>query len=150
MLRVGAILCPYCDTHFRKLTPVSPRPSPETLHPIWDGPPPPSPFDTRVARRSVIIAAIALVARIVLPFFGRRGPTISVPLTALAWGMTLLGVYAIYLARQAERTIDTTRDRRGLMMAKYGKILGMATIAYAVSSFVTSSIDQLIGNPQGW
>lgn len=149
-LRVGAILCPYCDAKLWKLSHGDPEPRAETIvHPEGGGPPHVSiSADGRPALLSLIIAAIALGAKILLPVMGRRAPQLSSLLTVLVWGATLLAVYAVYLARQAEHRIERTRDKRGRMVARYGLILGMATIAYAVSSFVTSSIDQVVGTLQ--
>lgn len=150
MLRSGAILCPYCDAKLWKLSHGDAEPLGETIvQPVGDGPAPASiAADGQPALLSLIIAAIALGARILLPVMASRAPQQSTLLTALVWGTTLLAVYAVYLARQAENRIDGTRDRRGLMVARYGLILGMVTIAYAASSFVTASIDQVIGSLQ--
>lgn len=149
MLRNGAILCPHCDTDLWKLTHGDPEPSSEPVpHPMEAEPSAGATFPDRRALLSLIIAAIAMVARIALSLVARRAPVSSLHLTVSAWGTTLLAVYAIHLARQAERRIDSMRDKRELMMAKYGLILGMATIAYVVSVFVTSSIDQVISRLQ--
>ena len=150
MLRSGAILCPYCDTKLWKL----PQGDPELLgeaivQPAGGGPTSDAiSVDGQPALLSLIVAAIALGARILLPVMARQAPQLSSLLTALVWGTTLLAVYAVYLARQAENRIHQTRDRRGLMVARYGLILGMATIAYAASSFVTSSVDHVISGVQ--
>jgi hypothetical protein len=143
MLRVGAILCPYCDANLWKLSHGDPDPAAEPItHPIRGGSPHASiAEEERPAQLSVVVAAIALVARILLSVMGGRAPDWSSLLTVSAWGTTVLAVYAVVLARQAERRIDSTGDKREAMMARSGLILGMATVAYSVSSFVTSSID---------
>ncbi len=150
MLRTGAILCPYCDVKLWKLSQDDPEPLAETVaQPLGGGPAPDAiSVDGQRALFSLIIAAIALGARILLPVMARQAPQLSSLLSALAWGTTLLAVYAVYLARQAENRIDGTRDRRGRMVARCGLILGMATIAYTASSFVTSSIDRVISGLQ--
>lgn len=116
------------------------------VHPSRDASAPPSTtIDRRPARRALILAVVALVAKIVvLPIMAGRTPQWSLPLTGSAWAATLLAVYAIHLARQVERAIDRTSDNQGRMMARYGLILGMATIAYTATLFVTSWIDRLI------
>jgi hypothetical protein len=47
----------------------------------------------------------------------------------------------IHLARQAVRRIDNTRDKRGLMTAQSGLMLGWVGVGYFVLGFFTSPID---------
>ncbi len=149
LLRNGAILCPHCDADLWKLTHGDPEPSSEpVLQPMEAEPSAGATFPDRRAVLSLIIAVIAMAAKIVLPLVATRAPASSLFLTVSAWGTTLLAVYAVHLARQAERPIDSIRDQQELRMAKYGLIIGMATIAYVVSVFVTSSIDQVISSLQ--
>jgi hypothetical protein len=144
-LREGAILCPFCDSDFR--TPAASAPGSEIqAHPIWGGPrPDASPEDRRLARLSLIIAATALVADvIVLPILAwqwRASPQLSLLLLALTWGATLSAVYAIHLARRAVRRIDNTQDKRGLMTAQYGLMLAWAEIAWTVFTLFVSPVN---------
>jgi hypothetical protein len=64
----------------------------------------------------------------------------------LDWGATLLAVFAILLGRRAVRRIDNTSDKRGVMMAQVGLMLGWANIAYVVFSIVTWPIRQVTNN----
>ncbi len=150
LLRVGAILCPYCDADLWKLSHGDPEPTAETTaRPMGDGSPPASiSGGRRPAQLPLVIAATALGARILVSVMAGRAPGSSSLLTLSAWGTTLLAVLAVFWARRAERRIDGARDERGLTMARYGLVLGMATIAYSVSSFVTSSIDLVVGELQ--
>jgi hypothetical protein len=149
-LREGAILCPYCDADFRKPAHDGPEGSPTTdMAPIW-GPPRPltTPADRRLALLSVLIAAIALLAKIGLYFLARRAPQLLLLATVLDWGATVLAVCAILLARQAVRRIDNTRDKRGVMTAQLGLMLGWANIAYVVFSIVIWPMSQVTSNIQ--
>lgn len=155
LLRVGAILCPYCDADLWKLSHGDPEPAAETpaaetpARPMGGGSPPASiSGGRRPAHLPLVIAATALGARILLSVMAGRAPGWTSLLTVSAWGTTLLAVLAVFWARRAERRMDGARDDRGLMMARYGLVLGMATIAYSVSSFVTSSIDLVVGELQ--
>lgn len=138
-------MCPYCDARFRKPAYDGAEIASEpVVRAISDGPPASTSPGGRPALLSLIIAAIALAAEIVLLIMAVRTPQVSSVLTVSACGTTLLAVYAIHAARQAERRSENTRDKRELTMARYGLILGMATIACVVSSFITWSIDQVI------
>jgi hypothetical protein len=147
MLREGAILCPHCQTDFRKPY-ASPEPSAETaMHPIW-GPPlrATTPADRRLALVSVIMASIALLANVGLYVMARRAPQLLLLVAILDLGKLLLAILAIRLARQAVRRIDNTRDKRGVMMAQVGLMLGWATIGYAVISLVIWPFTQVTSN----
>jgi hypothetical protein len=50
------------------------------------------------------------------------------------------------LARQAGGRIEDTRDGGRPIAATYGLILGMIGLAYAASTFITSSIDRVVGS----
>jgi hypothetical protein len=136
-LRQAAVLCPYCDTDFRKPALAPPEapseaPSIQVSLPIW-GPPLPdtTPADRRLAWLSLVIAAIAPFANFAT-VIARLAPQLYVLLWMLSLGGVLLSVLAIYLARQAVRRIDNTQDKRGLMIAQWGLILGWAHIAFQV------------------
>ncbi len=88
---------------------------------IW-GPPrlPATSADRRLALLSVLIAWIALLAKIGLHPVARRAPQLLLLVFVLDWRGTLLAVFAILLARRAVRRIDNTRDKRGVMMAQVG------------------------------
>jgi len=147
MLREGAILCPHCQTDFRKPY-ASTEPSAETVvHPIW-GPPLPAttPADRRLALLSVLIGGIALVAKPGLYLLARRAPQLLLLVTVLDWAATLLAVVAIRLGRRAVSRIDNTSDKRGVMMAQVGLMLGWANIAYVVFSIVIWPFSQLTSN----
>jgi hypothetical protein len=117
------------------------------MHPIW-GPPRPdtTPADRRLALVSVIIGSIALLANVGLYLMARRAPQLLLLVFILDLGKLLLAVLAIRLARQAVRRIDNTRDKRGVMMAQVGLMLGWATIAYAVFSLVIWPFTQVTSN----
>jgi hypothetical protein len=117
------------------------------MHPIW-GPPRPAttPADRRLALVSVIIWSIALLANVGLYLMARRAPQLLLLVAILDLGKLLLAVLAIRLARQAVRRIDNTRDKRGVMMAQVGLMLGWATIAYAVFSLVIWPFTQVTSN----
>jgi hypothetical protein len=132
-LRQGAVLCPYCDTDFRKPAPDTPEtPSTQVPLPIW-GPlrPDTTPADRRLAWLSLIIAASAPLANLA-PVIARLAPQLYMLLWMLSLGGVLASVFAIYLARQAVRRIDNSADKRGLMVAQWALILGWAHIVYAV------------------
>jgi hypothetical protein len=132
-LRQGAVLCPYCDTDFRKPATDTPEP-PSTRDPlpIW-GPPRPNttPADRRLAWLSLIIAVSAPFANLA-PVITRLAPQLYMFLWMLSLGGILASVFAIHLARQAVRRIDNSADKRGLMVAQWALILGWAHIVYAV------------------
>ena len=125
-----------------------PEPSSATvMHPIW-GPPLPdtTSADRRLALVSVIIAAIALLANVGLYLMARRAPQLLLLVVFLEWGKILTAVFAILLARQAVRRIDHTRDKRGLMTAQVGLMLGWATIAYVVFGIIIWPVSQVTSN----
>jgi hypothetical protein len=64
----------------------------------------------------------------------------------LDWAATLLAVVAIRLGRRAVSRIDNTSDKRGVMMAQVGLMLGWANIAYVVFSIVTWPFVQVTSN----
>ncbi len=145
MLRVGAILCPHCEADLWKLAHGVPEPPSEAVHPMGDGRSPTSILtDGRPVFLSVVIAAVALVAEIVLSLIARQHSFLL--WAASAWGITVLAVYAIHLARQTVRRVNATGDNRGLIEARYTLILGVATIAYVATVFITSAIDHVISN----
>jgi hypothetical protein len=115
---------------------------------MWGGPlPAATAGDTRPALLSVVMAAIALLAKIVvLPLLSRREPQLLGLLAVFGWVATLLAVLAILMARQAERRIQLTRDKRGMMTAQLGLWLGWATVAYTALSLVTWPIRQVTSN----
>jgi hypothetical protein len=117
------------------------------VHPIW-GPPRPltTSADRRLALLSVLIGGIALLAKIGLYLMARRAPQLLLLVALLDWGATLLAVFAILLGRRAVRRIDNTSDKRGVMMAQVGLMLGWANIAYVVFSIVTWPISQVTSN----
>jgi hypothetical protein len=117
------------------------------MHPIW-GPPrlDTTPADRRLALVSVIIGSIALLANVGLYLMARRAPQLLLLVFILDLGKLLLAVLAIRLARQAVRRIDNTRDKRGVMMAQIGIMLGWATIGYAALSLVIWPFSQLTSN----
>jgi len=117
------------------------------MHPIW-GPPLPAttPADRRLALVSVIIGSIALLGNVGLYVMARRAPQLLLLVAILDLGKLLLAVLAIRLARKAVRRIDNTRDKRGVMMAQVGLMLGWATIAYAVFSLVIWPFTQVTSN----
>jgi hypothetical protein len=147
-LREGAVLCPYCDTDFRKPAHDPPEGSSMTeWQPIW-GPPRPltTPADRRLALLSVLIGGIALLAKPGLYLLARRAPQLLLLVFVLNWAATLLAVVAIRLGRRAVSRIDNTSDKRGVMMAQVGLMLGWANIAYVVFSIVTWPFSQLTSN----
>src|SRR4029450_453761 len=120
---------PHCDPDFRKPALAPPEapsetPSIQVSLPIW-GPPLPdtTPADRRLAWLSLVIAAIAPFANFAT-VIARLAPQLYVLLWMLSLGGVLLSVLAIYLARHAVRRIDNTQDKRGLMIAQWGLILG--------------------------
>jgi hypothetical protein len=132
-LRQGAVLCPYCDTDFRKPATDTPEP-PSTGNPlpIWGlARPNTTPADRRLAWLSLIIAVSAPFANLA-PVIARLAPQLYMLLWMLSLGGVLASVFAIYLARQAVRRIDNSADKRGLMVAQWALILGWAHIVYAV------------------
>jgi hypothetical protein len=143
MLRDGAILCPQCGNDFRGEAKVDPNPEfapPAVAEPLW-GPPRPAttPDDRKPAILSVVFAVIGLLTEIaVLPLLARQIPPPYVLMMVVGWAAFFLTVYAIVLARRAERRIRDTRDKRGLMMAQFGLILGFGIIAFMVLSFFLS------------
>jgi hypothetical protein len=82
----------------------------------------------------------------VLPLLSRREPQLLGLLTVFGWVATLLAILAILMARQAERRIQLTRDKRGMMTAQLGLWLGWATVAYTALSLVTWPIRQVTSN----
>ena len=64
----------------------------------------------------------------------------------LGWVTTLMAVYAIYLSRKAGGGIEDTRRERPSIGAKYGLVLGIVSLAYVLSTFITSSIDRVVGH----
>jgi hypothetical protein len=52
--------------------------------------------------------------------------------SVLGWAATGSSVCATYLARQAVRRIDNTRDKRGLMTAQSGVMLGWVGVGLRV------------------
>jgi hypothetical protein len=138
-LRQGAVVCPYCDVDFRKPALDPPEaPSTQASLPIW-GPPRPdrTPADSRLAWLSLIIAMSAPVAGLlVVPIFARLAPQLLMLAWMLSLGAILLSACAIHLARQAVRRIDNTQDKRGLMVAQWGLILGWGYIGFQVLTTV--------------
>jgi zinc-ribbon domain len=150
-LRQGAVLCPHCGTDLRKPA-LDPPEVPSTEgSPIW-GPTRPNtaPADRRLARLSLVIAAIAVVGKIGLWLLALRAPlfyTLNlVPAIILGYGTTILAVIAVLVARQAVQRIDNTSDKRGLMTAQYALILGWAVIIWVIFSIVISPFQMVIDN----
>ena len=133
-LRQGAVLCPHCNTDFRKPA-LDPPDAPSTeVSPIW-GPTRPNttPADRQLAWLSIIIAVGAPVANLlVVPIVARLAPQLLMLAWMLSLGAILLSILAIHLARQALVRIDNTQDKRGLMVAQWGLILGWAHIVFQV------------------
>jgi hypothetical protein len=139
---------PVCDTDFRKPAHDGPEGSSTTeWHPIW-GPPRPltTSADRRLALLSVLIGGIALLAKPGLYLLARREPQLLLLVFVLDLAATLLAVVAIRLGRRAVSRIDNTSDKRGVMMAQVGLMLGWANIAYIVFSIVTWPFSQLTSN----
>jgi zinc ribbon protein len=147
MLRVGAILCPHCEADLWTMAHGGPAPSREAQgDAVAETRPAPAPLDGHAGRRSLIAAAAALGAKLLLPLVGTAVEGPSWVWSLLGWGTTLMAVYAIYLARQAGGRIEDTRDGGRPIAATYGLILGMVGLAYVASTFITSSIDRVVGS----
>lgn len=146
MLRVGAILCPGCGADLWVMAHGGPVPSPHAGADRSDERSLPGPMsaDGRRAQRSLVMAAVALGAKLVLPVVAGAVQQLSWVWSVLGWATTLVAVYAIYAARRVADRLDGTGDERARKMARFGLVLGMASLAYVVSVFVTSAIDQVV------
>jgi hypothetical protein len=146
-LRTGAILCPHCGVDLWAFAHGGPAPSADAdADSLEDGQlAVPTSADKRTATRSFVLGAIALGVKLVVSLISAASGSLMLWIV-MAWATTLMALYAIYLAWQAPGRTGGTRDERGLMLAKYGLVLGMASVAYVVSMAITSLIDQVIGN----
>jgi zinc-ribbon domain len=146
MLRTGAILCPGCGADLWTMAHGGPAPSPQVDPAVAEDAriPASSPADRRRARSSLLIAAVALGAKLVVQLVSAGGEPPASPWFVVGWATTLLAVYAVFLGRRVTGRLEGERDERSLTMARYGLILGMASLAYVASAFITSSIDQAI------
>jgi hypothetical protein len=148
MLRVGAILCPHCDADLWTMAHGGPAPSREAQGDAVaeTRPAAPAPLDGHAGRRSLIVAAAALGAKLLLALMGTVVDGSSWAWSLLGWVTTLMAAYAIYLARRAGGRMQDARDERPPIAATYGLILGVVGLAYVASTFITSSIDRVVGS----
>jgi hypothetical protein len=147
MLRKGAIVCPACEADLWYLAHGGPPPSSRAdTDAAGDVRTPASPEELR-ARRSLTIAAVALGAELIAPLLAAGVQQLSLVWSVLGWVGALVGVYAISLARKVERDADVA-DRRVVVLARYGLIVGMASLAVVATVLITSTIDRVIGNLQ--
>jgi hypothetical protein len=145
-LRVGAILCPQCDADLWTMAHGGPEPSAEAESVAVDRPRRvPRSFDRRLGRRSLVIAAAALAAKLLLLLIAGATDEPSLPWSFVAWAATLTSAAAIHVAWKAGGGIEATPGDRGTAAATYGMILGVAGLAYAGSTLITWSIDQVLG-----
>jgi hypothetical protein len=145
-LRVGAILCPHCDADLWTMAHGGPEPSPEPEGVAVDAPvPAPRSLDGRLGRRSLMIAVAALAARLLSLLITGATAEPSLPWSFVAWAATLTSAAAIRLAWKAGGGVEATPGDRGSLAATCGLILGVAGLAYAGSSLIIWSIDQVIG-----
>lgn len=144
MLRVGAILCPHCGADLWTMAHGGPAPSGEARAETAAAAPPA--VDGPSARRSLAVAAGALAAMILVSVVPRALDEASWIWSLSAWVATLAALYAIHLARKAGGSLEDTRDERRPIAAKYALVLGMVTVAYALCTLITSSIDGIVGH----
>lgn len=108
--------------------------------------PPTTSADRRLALVSVIIGGTALLADVALYVVARRAPQLLLLVTILDWATLLLAILAIRLARQAVRRITNTSDKRGMMMAHVGLMLGWVRVVYTLVSLVIWPFDSVTSN----
>jgi hypothetical protein len=144
MLRVGAILCPHCEADLWTMAHGGPAPSGEARTEAAAEAPPA--VDGPSARRSLAVAAVALAAMTLASVVPAAVEGASRVWSLSAWVATLAALYAIHLARKAGGRLEDTRDERRPITAKYGLVLGMVTVAYALCTLITSSIDGVVGH----
>jgi hypothetical protein len=152
LLRTGAILCPQCDANLWAIAHGGPEPAPEPApepepesHADADEPLPASgPWDGRLARRSLVLAAAALGAGLLLRLVASAMGDPSWLWSLLGWATALMALPAVSLARRAGGRVGGGPHGRGPISARYALILGMASLAYEASTFITWSIDHAI------
>jgi hypothetical protein len=148
MLRVGAILCPYCDSDLWTMAHGGPAPSREAASDsVADAPLDASaPGDGRLGRGALVLAAVALGATIFPLLISAPADASSWLWSLWSWPATMMAVAAIYLAHKAGVRLPGTRNARRPTAATYALLLGMANVALVATTLITWSIDQVVGN----
>jgi hypothetical protein len=152
MLRTGAILCPHCEADLWTIAHGGPEPAPEPepepepeSHAAADEPLPASgSWDGRLARRALVLAAAAVGADLLFGLVASAVADLSWLWLLLGWATALMALPAVNLARRAGGRVDGGPDKRRPISARYALILGMASLAYEASTFITWAIDHAI------